>query len=123
MRGGRMSRPWMAVSAVWALAALSGCGRAPAEPRVSAPDGLDNVPPARAAQLPPTGAPALTYPVSKDPVKPELARTPAAPAKELADVLEYVGAFRVPKGNLGDSTFDYGGTAMAFNAANNSLFI
>jgi hypothetical protein len=86
----------MAVSAAWTFAVLVGCARAPAE-----------------------------QPVSKEPTKPAppAAKTPAAPAKELADVLEYVGAFRVPGGKLGDSTFDYGGTALAFNAANNSLFV
>jgi hypothetical protein len=37
--------------------------------------------------------------------------------------LEYVGAFRLPSGNFGGSTFTYGGRALAFNPANNSLFI
>src|SRR4029077_14443221 len=37
--------------------------------------------------------------------------------------LQYVGAFRLPGGTIGASTFDYGGTALAFNPANNSLFI
>ena len=35
----------------------------------------------------------------------------------------YVGAFRVPDGNIGDSSFAWGGTALAFNPANNSLFL
>jgi hypothetical protein len=37
--------------------------------------------------------------------------------------LQYLGAFRVPSGTFGDSVFDYGGTALAFNPAHNSLFI
>jgi hypothetical protein len=40
-----------------------------------------------------------------------------------AQDLQYVGAFRVPSGNIGSSTFSYGGTALAYNAANNSLFL
>jgi PKD repeat protein len=40
-----------------------------------------------------------------------------------ASNLEYLGAFRLPGGTVGASTFDYGGTALAFNPANNSLFI
>jgi hypothetical protein len=35
----------------------------------------------------------------------------------------YVGAFRVPDGTIGDSTFAWGGTALAFHPANNSLFL
>jgi|GEM_PF-947586 len=37
--------------------------------------------------------------------------------------LQYVGAFRVPGGQIGSSVFDYGGSALAFNPANNSLFM
>ena len=37
--------------------------------------------------------------------------------------LQYLGAFRLPSGTFGASSFDYGGTALAFNPANNSLFI
>jgi hypothetical protein len=37
--------------------------------------------------------------------------------------LQYVGAFKLPAGNIGTSTFEYGGTALAFNPANNSLFM
>jgi hypothetical protein len=37
--------------------------------------------------------------------------------------LKYVGAFRVPAGNFGGSSFAYGGTAMAYNPARNSLFM
>ncbi len=35
----------------------------------------------------------------------------------------YVGAFRVPTGIVGSDTFEYGGNALAFNAANRSLFM
>lgn len=35
----------------------------------------------------------------------------------------YVGAFHVPDGKIGDSSFAWGGTALAFNPANNSLFL
>jgi hypothetical protein len=37
--------------------------------------------------------------------------------------LRYVGAFRVPAGNFGGSSFAYGGTAMAYNPVRNSLFM
>lgn len=37
--------------------------------------------------------------------------------------LGYLGAFNVPKGDIGASTFEYGGTALAHNPANNSLFM
>ena len=37
--------------------------------------------------------------------------------------LQYVGAFRVPTSQQGASTVAYGGTALAFNPANNSLFL
>ena len=37
--------------------------------------------------------------------------------------LEYLGAFRVPTDTIGESSIAYGGTAIAFNPANNSLFI
>jgi len=37
--------------------------------------------------------------------------------------LSYLGAFTVPKGAFGSSTFAYGGTAIAFNPVNNSLFM
>ena len=36
--------------------------------------------------------------------------------------LQYVGAFRVPDGTIGASSFSYGGTAITYNPANNSLF-
>jgi hypothetical protein len=40
--------------------------------------------------------------------------------------LTYIGAFRVPDGHFGSSSnavFQYGGTALAFSLANNSLFL
>jgi len=37
--------------------------------------------------------------------------------------LAYLGAFKLPSGTFGASSFGYGGTALAFNPANNSLFI
>ena len=36
--------------------------------------------------------------------------------------LQYVGAFRVPDGTIGASSFSYGGSAITYNPANNSLF-
>ena len=45
-----------------------------------------------------------------------------APLLQATD-LQYLGAFRVPDGTFGGSTFEYGGTAPAYNAANNSLFL
>ncbi len=37
--------------------------------------------------------------------------------------LVYQGAFRVPQGTTDMDTFNYGGTSLAFNPANNSLFM
>ena len=37
--------------------------------------------------------------------------------------LQYLGAFRLPSGQFGASSFDYGGTGLAYNPANDSLFI
>jgi hypothetical protein len=37
--------------------------------------------------------------------------------------LVYEGAFRVPEGRIGGSTFAYGGYALAYNAEHNSLFM
>ena len=37
--------------------------------------------------------------------------------------LVYQGAFRVPGGSFAGSSFEYGGTALAFNPSNGSLFI
>jgi hypothetical protein len=35
----------------------------------------------------------------------------------------YIGAFRLPEGKIGESSFAWGGTALAFNPTNNSLFL
>lgn len=40
-----------------------------------------------------------------------------------ADDLNYLGAFNVPTGDIGNSTFEYGGTAITYNPNNNSLFM
>lgn len=37
--------------------------------------------------------------------------------------LNYLGAFKVPDGNIGASTFEYGGTALTYNPGNDSLFM
>jgi hypothetical protein len=37
--------------------------------------------------------------------------------------LQYVGAFRLPSGATEQTSFSYGGTALAYNAGNDSLFI
>src|ERR1700736_483105 len=37
--------------------------------------------------------------------------------------LVYQGAFRVPQGSSDTTTFDYGGTALAYNPSNNSLYM
>lgn len=39
------------------------------------------------------------------------------------DDLHYLGAFNVPHGDNGSSTFEYGGTALAYNPARNSLLM
>jgi hypothetical protein len=36
---------------------------------------------------------------------------------------EYIGAFRVPFGTIGDSSFSYGGTALAYNPKKDTLFV
>jgi hypothetical protein len=46
----------------------------------------------------------------------------AAELLQFSDLV-YQGAFRLPSGQFGGSSFSYGGTALAFNAANNSLFM
>jgi hypothetical protein len=58
---------------------------------------------------------------------PPTASTPLAQEPLLNQAnLQYVGAFRLPTGQFGpdgNSTFAYGGTAIAFNPAHNSLFV
>lgn len=45
-----------------------------------------------------------------------------APLIQKSDLI-YQGAFRVPQGTTETNTFNYGGTSLAFNPANNSLFM
>ncbi len=47
---------------------------------------------------------------------------PSAPFVQKSNLV-YVGAFRVPQGSSDQTTFNYGGTALAYNPANNSLFM
>src|SRR5262245_49633434 len=44
------------------------------------------------------------------------------PRVQLSDLV-YQGAFRVPQGSTDQTSFSYGGTALAYNPANNSLFM
>ncbi len=44
------------------------------------------------------------------------------PLLKLED-LKYVGAFKLPAGKIGDSQFEYGGTALAYNPERDSLFV
>jgi hypothetical protein len=53
---------------------------------------------------------------------PLLAATTTAPLVQKADLV-YQGGFRVPQGASDTTTFNYGGTAITFNPANNSLFM
>jgi len=46
----------------------------------------------------------------------------AAPLLQQSDLI-YQGAFRVPRGTIGSSTLNYGGTGLAYNPARNSLFL
>jgi hypothetical protein len=53
---------------------------------------------------------------------------PPAPPVQVSRLLQasdltYLGAFRLPGGTFGESRFEYGGNALCFNPANNSLFI
>jgi len=51
------------------------------------------------------------------------AATPSSEPLIYANHLEYLGAFKVPAGTFGDSSFSYGGAVMAYSPANNSLFM
>ncbi len=53
---------------------------------------------------------------------PLLAATTPAPLVQKAELV-YQGAFRVPQGASDTTTFNYGGTSLAVNPANNSLFM
>ncbi len=46
----------------------------------------------------------------------------APPLFQLSD-MQYLGGFRVPTGRQGSASFEFGGNGLAFNPANNSLFI
>jgi hypothetical protein len=142
----RITRPVVAVLAAGTLAVLGGCAQDVAKGPEHTPDGESTeARPARAAgqqplaklpdlkpplpqspdlKTPRPKSPDLLLPLPESPTKPApSARAPAPPGRTLADILQYVGAFRVPRGKIGDSTFEYGGTALAFNPTNNSLFL
>jgi hypothetical protein len=55
-------------------------------------------------------------------VTPPAPSTPGGRLLQLSD-LQYQGAFRLPAGPIGDSTFSYGGTALTYEATHNSLFL
>lgn len=50
------------------------------------------------------------------------AQPTSLPLLQKAD-LTYQGAFRLPEGTFGSSSFHYGGTALAYHPGNNSLFL
>lgn len=60
--------------------------------------------------------------VPRAPTKPVLLVTAPDRLVQPGDLM-YQGAFRLPQGPIGGSSFDYGGTALAFNAAHQSLFL
>ena len=77
----------------------------------------------------PTFAGCGALPVSAEPEF-DSAQAPAGADSALASLpllrkedLEYVGAFRVPRGEGEAKTFEYGGTALGFNPERNSLFM
>jgi hypothetical protein len=145
----QLARPLIAVSAAAAFAILVGCARHARNPPAPEPEGeaqATPTPPAPRKPVPrdevafkppvdtPEGKPAPEPPTrtpEDKPVTPDKPVTlpdsrdkePAPPAQKLEDVLQYVGAFRVPYGKSEDSTFNFGGTALAFNPANKSLFL
>lgn len=57
-----------------------------------------------------------------EPEKPPVVDLKALPLVGAAD-LKPLGAFRLPSGKIGESVFDYGGTAPAFNPSKGSLLI
>ncbi len=65
------------------------------------------------------GSLALLSPPSHDSV----AKSPKKLPLVKPGSLKYEGAFRVPKDTINGSSFDWGGTAIAFNKKNHSLFI
>lgn len=56
---------------------------------------------------------------SRELTRAELSRLPLVQKENL----QYIGGFRLPSGKHGVSSFDYGGTALAFNPAGPSLFM
>ncbi len=65
------------------------------------------------------GSLALLSPSSNDPA----AKSPKNLPLVQPGSLKYEGAFRVPKNTINGSSFNWGGTAIAFNKNNHSLFI
>jgi hypothetical protein len=55
----------------------------------------------------------------RTPIREELAKLPLIKQ----DDLRYLGGFRLPGGKQGVSSFDYGGSVIAFNSARESLFV
>ena len=56
------------------------------------------------------------------PLRPSLGLAQGPALLKQSDLL-YEGAFRLPRGKAGKSSFAYGGWALAYNPANDSLFI
>lgn len=109
--------------------ALAACGHPNVEPRdpqatqfeppkEAAASTVAAAGPAASAQIrPPAGS---AVPVR---IGPEEVRLAALPRVTQAD-FQYLGAFRVPgRGGATTSTFDYGGTALAFNPVRNSIYL
>jgi hypothetical protein len=55
-------------------------------------------------------------------VTPPAGSGPGGRLLQLSD-LEYQGSFRLPAGTIGDTSFSYGGTALAYEPTHNSLFV
>ena len=69
-----------------------------------------------------TAAATSTPPPTSPPPSSSLGDLSKLPLLQQSNI-EYVGAFRVPSDTVGASSIGYGGTALTFNPANNSLFI
>jgi hypothetical protein len=104
----------------------------PEEPKAEPKQPEATIEPKRPAEKP-TDPPveAAEPPVEKKkPAKPKRPEAKPLPVGELAKLpllkkehLQYVGGFRLPGGMHGASSFDYGGTALAYNPVNDSLFL
>src|SRR5438034_1085049 len=76
-----------------------------------------------------TGGPAgrvfamFTVPKAADHIPPPPPTKAGSGPLVQASHLVYEGAFRLPADTIGESSFAYGGTALAFNPARNSLFL